>query len=86
MRFRVMRFRASSAAPPSAEAGGSAVIPALAIPAGLADVDGDIARPTAESQQAGIDHLVRIAMEQGAARCRRVAEPAQLTPPTGPVG
>ena len=47
----------------------------LAISAGLADVDGDIARPTAESQQAGIDHLVRIATEQGAAQRCPVAEP-----------
>jgi hypothetical protein len=74
MRFRVMRFRARPAAVPIAPAGGvtagSAVagVTVPAVPDGPAADEWDIGRPTAESQRAGLDQLIRIAMEQAAAR------------------
>jgi hypothetical protein len=65
--FRVMRFRA----PPVAAPGGPGMeavaasdvttpLPAFAGPVW------NIGHPTAESQHAGLDHLMRIAMEQAA--------------------
>lgn len=63
MGFRVMRFRA----PP---VGTPASMPASA-PSGLPDdlpVTANLGCPTAEAQQAGLDHLMRIAAEQAAAR------------------
>ena len=63
MGFRVMRFRAPPAGAPVSSLAGS--LPGL--PDGL-PVTGDIGCPTAEAQQAGLDHLMRIAVEQAAAR------------------
>lgn len=63
MGFRVMRFRA----PP---VGAPASLP-VSSPPGLPDglpVTANIGYPTAEAQQAGLDHLMRIAAEQAAAR------------------
>jgi hypothetical protein len=51
-----MRLRALPAAAASAPAD----------PAGLLRRDWHIGHPTAQSQQAGLDHLMRIAMEQAA--------------------
>jgi hypothetical protein len=57
MRLRVMRFRAPPATAPRAPA----------VPPQFAARDRDTDHPTAESQQAGLDHLLRIALEQAAA-------------------
>jgi hypothetical protein len=66
--FRVMRFRAPPA-DADADADSSAVA-ASDVTAPLPELAGrerDIGHPTAESQRAGLDHLLRIAMEQAAA-------------------
>jgi|SRR5579863_4556848 len=73
MRFRVMRFRAPSAAPPSGVmAGGvpavTAVPPFPPLPPLPADDEWSTGQPLVESQRAGVDCLIRIAMEQAAAR------------------
>lgn len=63
MGFRVMRFRA----PP---VGAPASLP-VSSPSGPPDglpVTASIGYPTAEAQQAGLDHLMRVAVEQAAAR------------------
>jgi hypothetical protein len=57
-----MRFRARrTAAPDAPDAPGAPVVPP-----GLPGRDRDIGDPAAESQQAGLDHLRRIALEQAA--------------------
>ena len=57
--FRVMRFRA----PPV----GAPVSSPSSLPADLL-VTANTGYPTAEAQQAGLDHLIRVAVEQAAAR------------------
>ncbi len=77
MGFRVMRFRA----PP---VGAPASLPASA-PSGLPDglpVTANLGCPTAEAQQAGLEHLMRIAAEQAAAR---LLDPVADPPGTGRV-
>jgi hypothetical protein len=68
MRFRVMRFRASPAAPSSGVVTGSDVPAVPALPSPRASGEWGTGHPVAESQRAGIDHLIQIAMEQAAAR------------------
>jgi hypothetical protein len=63
MGFRVMRFRA----PPVGAPASVPVSSPSGLPAGL-PVTANIGYPTAEAQQAGIDHLMRVAAEQAAAR------------------
>lgn len=59
MGFRVMRFRAPPVgAPISSPPGPPDDLPATA----------NIGCPTAEAQHAGLDHLMRVAVEQAAAR------------------
>ena len=81
MRLRVMRFRAPRVTAPSALAREAVAADEVTVPlAGLGSRECDIGHPTAESQRAGIDRLVRIAMEQAAAgSC-----PAAETPGAGP--
>jgi hypothetical protein len=78
MRFRVMRFRAPSAAPPSGVMAGGVpavtAVPSLPpfpplppLPPLTAD-EWSTGQPLVESQRAGLDCLIRIAMEQAAAR------------------
>jgi len=68
MRFRVMRFRASPAAPSSGVMADDGVQAVPAFPPSLASGERGIGHPPAESQRAGLDYLIRIAMEQAAAR------------------
>ena len=74
MRFRVMRFRAPSAAlPGGVMAGGgvpavTAVPPLPPLPPLIGNVEWGIGHPLVESQRAGVDYLIRIAREQAAAR------------------
>jgi hypothetical protein len=74
MRFSVTGFRVfrqSRAAPPSgaAAAGGvPADLPLPPPPPLLASGEGGIGHPTAESQRAGLEHLIRVAREQAAGR------------------
>jgi hypothetical protein len=81
MRLRVMRFRAPPVAAPSAPAREAVAADVVTAPLpGLGSREWDIGHPTAESQRAGIDHLVRIAMEQAAAGLC----PAPEAPGAGP--
>jgi hypothetical protein len=59
MGFRVRRFRAPPVGAPASSPAGP--------PDGL-PVTASLGYPTAEAQQAGLDHLTRIAVEQAAAR------------------
>jgi hypothetical protein len=71
MRFRFMRFGAPSAAPPSGVMAGDGVPGVTALPPLpplIASGELGIGHPLAESQRAGIDYLIQIAMEQAAAR------------------
>jgi hypothetical protein len=77
MRFRVMRFRAPSAAPASGVMAGGDVPAVTAVPPLPplgASGEWGIGHPSVESQRAGVDYLILIAMEQAAAR---------RCPPTG---
>jgi hypothetical protein len=68
--FRVMRFRAPPAPAPAPADADSSAVAASDVTAPLPELVGrewDIGHPTAESQRAGLDHLLRIAMEQAAA-------------------
>jgi hypothetical protein len=71
MRFRVMRFRAPSAAPHSGVMAGGGVPAVTAVPPLpplRASGEWGIGHPFVESQRAGVDYLIMIAMEQAAAR------------------
>ena len=73
--FRVMRFSAPPAAAPGDP--GKGAVTASDVTAPLPELAGrewHIGHPTAESQQAGLDHLMRIAMDQAAAGLRPAAE------------
>ena len=80
MRFHVMNFRVTRfSAPPAAAPGDPdrGAVAASDVTAPLSDLvgrDWHIGHPTAESQQAGLDHLMRIAMDQAAAGLRPAAE------------
>jgi hypothetical protein len=66
--FRVRRFRAPSVAAPGGPAGRDVAAGDVSAAApGLVSGDLEIGHPTAESQQAGLDHLARIGAEQAAA-------------------
>jgi len=78
MGFRVMRFRAPPVGVPASSPSG--------LPGGLPGA-ASLGYPTAEAQQAGLDHLIRIAVEQAAARLLGpVTDPAlaDLVRRTGP--
>lgn len=69
MRLRV--FRPPSAGPAGGAASGgdvSAVAPPPPLPLPLASGEWSIGHPTVESQRAGLEHLMRITLEQAAAR------------------
>lgn len=71
MRFSVTGFRVfrqSRAAPPSGAAAAGGVPAGLPPPPPLASGEEGIGHPTAESQRAGLEHLIRVAREQAAGR------------------
>ena len=71
MRFRVMRFRSPRAAPRGGVVAGGDVPAGPAAPLllpPLASGEWGIGHPTAESQRAGLECLIQLAMEQAAAR------------------
>ncbi len=74
MRFRVMgfqAFRASRAAPPSNVTAGDgvpSVPPPLPPLPPVASGERGLGHPTVESQRAGLEHLMRVSLEQAAAR------------------
>jgi hypothetical protein len=65
--FRAMSFRAPPGVPGAPPGDAAADSDAPTDPHGFVGRDWDIGHPTAASQQAGLDHLIRIAMEQAAA-------------------
>jgi hypothetical protein len=72
MRFPVMRFRVMGFRVPGFRVAGFRAPPAAAprapaVPPQFARRGRDSGYPAAESQQAGLDHLLRIALEQAAA-------------------
>jgi hypothetical protein len=80
MHFRIMRFRSARAATRGGAVAGGDVpaipsAPPLLPP--LASGEWGIGHPTAESQRAGLEYLIQIAIEQAAAR---------RCPPTWTVG
>jgi hypothetical protein len=91
MGFRVTRFRAPSVtAPGNLEREAAAASDDTAPLAELVGYAREIGHPTAESQQAGLDHLRRVAVEQAAARLlgpvtdRHGADPAKGVRRTAP--
>ena len=80
MRFHVLNWSVMRFSTPPAAAPGNPdreAVAACDVTAPLSELAGrewHIGHPTAESQQAGLDHLMRIAMDQAAAGLRPAAE------------